>query len=129
MGFSAGGELAALAAMKFDKGKAASTDPVEREGCRPAFQALIYPGSSERFTVSKEAPPAFIACGYGDRPDIAEGMATLYLKYKKVGIPAELHIYSNANHGFGFRPERTDAAGRWPERFVEWLRDSGLFEK
>ena len=128
MGFSAGGELAAFAAMKSDAGKADAADPIERAGSRPDFQALIYPGTSGLFTVEKGMPPLFIACGYGDRPDIAEGMASLYLKYKAAGVKAELHIYSNAGHGFGYRPDTTSAAGAWPFRFREWLTDSGLLK-
>ena len=128
MGFSAGGELAAFAAMKSDAGDATATDPIERAGSRPDFQALIYPGTSNLFTVEKGMPPVFIACGYGDRPDIAEGMASLYLKYKAAGVKAELHIYSNAGHGFGYRPGTTTAAGAWPFRFREWLEDSGLLK-
>lgn len=128
MGFSAGGELAAFAAMKSDPGKADAADPVERASSRPDFQALIYPGTSNLFTVEKGMPPAFIACGYGDRPDIAEGMASLYLKYKAAGVKAELHIYSNAGHGFGYKPDTTTAAGAWPYRFREWLVDSGLLK-
>ncbi|MCA9084607.1 MAG: alpha/beta hydrolase [Planctomycetaceae bacterium] len=125
LGFSAGGELAALAAMDFDNGDANSPDAVERAGCRPDFQALIYPGSSQRFTVRKGMPPAFIALGAKDRPDISRGMAELYLKYHEEGVPCELHIYSNAGHGFGYRPETTTAAGAWPQRLLEWLIDSG----
>ena len=128
MGFSAGGELAAFAAMKSDPGKADAVDPIERASSRPDFQALIYPGTSNLFTVEKGMPPLFIACGYGDRPDIAEGMASLYLKYRAVGVKAELHIYSNAGHGFGYRPDSTTAAGAWPFRFREWLVDSGLLK-
>lgn len=128
MGFSAGGELAAFAAMKNDPGMQDAEDVVERESSRPAFQALIYPGTSGLFSASKGMPPLFIACGYGDRPDISEGMASLYLKYKAAGVKAELHIYSEAGHGFGYRPGTTTAAGRWPERFVEWLTDSGLLK-
>ena len=128
MGFSAGGELAAFAAMKSDAGNAAAADPIEHAGSRPDFQALIYPGTSNLFTVEKGMPPVFIACGYGDRPDIAEGMASLYLKYKASGVKAELHIYSNAGHGFGYRPGTTTAAGAWPFRFREWLDDSGLLK-
>lgn len=71
-------------------------------------------------------PPLFIACDYGDRPDIAEGMASLFLKYKAAGVKAELHIYSNAGHGFGCRPGTKTAAGAWVDRFREWLVDSGL---
>ncbi|GDX10056.1 endo-1,4-beta-xylanase [Verrucomicrobiota bacterium] len=128
MGFSAGGELAAFAAMKSDPGQADAADPIERASSRPDFQALIYPGTSNLFTVEKGMPPAFIACGYGDRPDIAEGMASLYLKYKAAGVKAELHIYSNAGHGFGYKPNTTTAAGAWPHRFREWLVDSGLLK-
>jgi len=128
MGFSAGGELAAFAAMKSDNGKPDATDPIERASSRPDFQALIYPGTSDLFTVEKGMPPVFIACGYSDRPDIAKGMALLYLKYKEADVKAELHIYSNAGHGFGFRPETTTAAGAWPLRFREWLMDSGFIK-
>lgn len=126
LGFSAGGELAAFAAMQSDAGNANDQDPIERASSRPDFQGLIYPGTSSLFTVKQGMPPLFIACGYGDRPDIAEGMASLYLKYKQAGVKAELHIYSNAAHGFGFRPGTTTSAGNWPLRFQEWLRDSGF---
>lgn len=129
LGFSAGGELAALAAMESDNGDGAAADPVDRIGCRPDFQVLIYPGSSDRFKVSKGMPPAFIALGANDRPDISLGMARLYLKYKEANVPCELHIYSNAGHGFGFRPDSTTAAGDWPMRLCEWLMDSQLLAK
>jgi endo-1,4-beta-xylanase len=128
MGFSAGGELAALAGMRGDSGKADATDTVERQNSRPDFQALIYPGSSRRFTVDKDSPPAFIACGYKDRPDIARGMAELYLKFKDANVPAELHIYANVGHGFGLRESNQGSAGKWIARFEEWLADSGFFK-
>ena len=41
LGFSAGGELAALSAMQSDNGQTDSADIIERAGCRPDFQALI----------------------------------------------------------------------------------------
>ncbi|MBX3742136.1 MAG: alpha/beta hydrolase [Akkermansiaceae bacterium] len=128
LGFSAGGEVAAYSAMKSDPGDASSADPVEKASSRPDFQALIYPGKSATMTAEKGMPPVFIACGYGDRPDIAEGMASLYLKYKAAGVKAELHIYSEAGHGFGYRPGKTGAAAKWPERFTEWLTDSGFLK-
>ncbi|HSH95797.1 MAG TPA: alpha/beta hydrolase [Roseimicrobium sp.] len=129
MGFSAGGELAAFAAMEFDSGKKDSDDAVEREGSRPDFQVLIYPGTSGLFSARKDMPPIFIACGYKDRPDISTGMAQLYLKYKEAGVPAELHIYSASGHGFGYvdtDKAKATAAGRWPERLMEWMSDMGI---
>jgi endo-1,4-beta-xylanase len=129
MGFSAGGELAALASMSFDGGNKETADAIERESSRPDFQALIYPGSSRRFAPIKDSPPVFIVCGYKDRPDISQGMAEVYLKFKQVGVPAELHIYGSAGHGFGMRDKNTDAAGKWPARFEEWLGDLGFLQK
>jgi endo-1,4-beta-xylanase len=129
LGFSAGGELAAYAAMKNDPGTKDAADPIERYSSRPDFQALIYPGSTGSFKVESGMPPVFLAAGYNDRPDIAEGLASLYLKYKAAKISAELHIFANAGHGFGYRPDaKPSAAAHWPERFTEWLGDSGLLK-
>lgn len=123
MGFSAGGEVAALSAMRFDYGNVTSNDPVETQSSRPAFQALIYPGNSDRFDVAKNAPPVFIVGGFQDRADIAEGIAQVYLKYKKAGVPAELHIYAGAGHGFGMRTSNKSASAGWADRFCEWMQD------
>ncbi len=128
LGFSAGGELAALAAMVSDAGDPAAADPIERQSCRPDYQILIYPGSSRRFTVAPGMPPVFIACGADDRPDISEGMATLYLKYKEAKVPAELHIYAKTGHGFGYRAENASPAGAWPQRLTEWMGHLGFLK-
>ena len=124
MGFSAGGEVAGLSAMKFDDGKPSDTDPIERMNSRPAFQALIYPGGTSRLEAVKNTPPLFILGGFNDSPAIAEGIAQVYLKYKKAGVPAELHIYSNAAHGFGLRKTNKGPVATWLERFVEWVNDT-----
>src|SRR5262245_58622169 len=129
LGFSAGGELAALSAMKPSAGDKNATDTVERASSRPDFQILIYPGSSSRITVAKEAPPIFLACGYKDRPDISRGLAEVYLKFKEAGVPAELHIYANAGHGFGLRAKNRGAMAEWPVHVHAWLADLGFLSK
>jgi acetyl esterase/lipase len=123
MGFSAGGELAALAALRFTPPQFGAADPIDRLSDKPAFQALIYPASINQFEVPKNAPPVFIACGYDDRQDISEGLAQLYLRYKRAGIPAELHIYANVGHGFGIRSSNTGAVTLWPQEVMLWLLD------
>lgn len=123
MGFSAGGEVAFLAAMRAEPGRADAADPVDRLSARPDFQALIYPGKSQLIAPEKGAPPVFLAAGYGDRPDISEGLARVYLLFKQVGVPAELHLYAGAGHGFGVRESNTSPAGAWIVRFHEWLAD------
>lgn len=129
MGFSAGGELAALSGMRFLNGNQEAADVVERESSRPDFQALIYPGSSGRIEVTKESPPAFLLCGFNDRPDISRGLAEVYLKFKDAGVPAEFHVYSGAGHGFGFREKNRNAVSTWLARFEEWLGEYRLSEK
>jgi acetyl esterase/lipase len=123
MGFSAGGEVAALSAMRFDKGNS-NADVIDRESSRPAFQALIYPGNSKKFEVVNNAPPVFLLAGYND--EIAKGIVEVYLKYKNANVPAELHIYSNAGHGFGLREKNTGAITGWIDRFYDWLTDRGF---
>jgi acetyl esterase/lipase len=129
MGFSAGGELAGLSAMRYDNGNPQANDMIDRNRCKPAFQVLIYPGSSGRFEITKNSPPAFIACGYKDRDDISAGMADLYLKFKKAGVPAELHVYAGAGHGFGLRATNQGATSDWLPQLNLWMGDMGLLKR
>ena len=129
MGFSAGGELAAFASMRFDNGVEDAADELDRQNSRPAFQALIYPGSSRKIELSKDSPPAFLACAYNDRPDIAEGLAEVYLRFKRAGVPAELHIYGSGGHGFGVRASNRKPVATWLARFEDWLGDNGFLQR
>jgi len=125
LGFSAGGEVALLAATRGAEGNPSAPDPVERQSARASFYALIYPGGLPRtdIVVAKDTPPVFLAAGYGDRQNIAEGLAEFYLKCKRAGALAELHMYAGAGHGFGVRETNVSPAGAWIERFTEWMAD------
>lgn len=120
MGFSAGGELAALASMRFEN-TTNTTDQIEKQSARPDFQALIYPGNLKSVAPFKGSPPAFLACAANDRADISEGLADAYLKFKQAGVPVELHIYSTGGHGFGFRAKNPKPVGDWIVVFEQWL--------
>ena len=123
IGFSAGGEVAGQAAIRPAAGDTNAADPIDRLDARPDFQGLIYPGQSQRIVPEKGAPPAFLAAGVNDRPDISEGLASVYLLFKKAAVPVELHIYAGAGHGFGLRSANKSPAGAWPDRLREWLID------
>jgi endo-1,4-beta-xylanase len=129
LGYSAGGEIAGLSGMRFDSAALNSNDIIDRQNSRPSFQVLIYPGGITRLQPVKNSPPLFLAGGYLDRDDIAKGMAVLYLKYKEAGIPAELHIYATAGHGFGVRENTKGAVAGWPYRLYEWLFDMDILKK
>src|SRR6185503_11165624 len=118
---SAGGELAALAATRFDTGSPTAPDPIDRLSSKPAFQALIYPAIPRDMQLSKETPPAFMACGENDRQDISQGLPELYLAMKRAGAIAELHVYTGVGHGFGGRPTTKGAVASWPSRFLDFL--------
>jgi endo-1,4-beta-xylanase len=129
MGFSAGGEVALMAATRYDAGKADSADPIERQSSRPDFEALIYPGiRAEKFTVTADTPPTFMLAADNDRgPSTA--IPTLYLALKKAGVHAELHIYNSGGHGFGLRrpdPRPNVIYSTWALRLQDWMADAGM---
>jgi endo-1,4-beta-xylanase len=117
MGFSAGGEVAALAASRWETADA-----------RPAFQALIYPALPRDMKLSKETPPAFLACGENDRQNISQGLPELYLAMKKAGASAELHVFSGVGHGFGVRDTTKGEVAGWLARFHEWMDGRGYLK-
>ena len=128
IGFSAGGEVALRVATHGTAGPVDTTiapDPIDRQSSRPDFFGLLYPGGLQRTDIelTKDLPPAFLACGADDRPTIAELMPELYLKLKKLGVPVELHIYAGTGHGFGVRATNHTASAGWIDRFRDWLAD------
>ena len=48
---------------------------------------------------------------------------------QKENLSAELHVYLHGGHGFGMRDKNTNAAGKWPARFEDWLADLGFLQK
>jgi acetyl esterase/lipase len=126
MGFSAGGELAALAATRYDDGMAGSADSIEHQSSRPRFQALLYPAIPAGLALSSDTPPAFLLGGADDQAAISQGLAELYLRMRRAGTRAELHIYDGVGHGFGLRAVNAGPVAAWPRRFLEWLDQQGL---
>jgi endo-1,4-beta-xylanase len=125
IGFSAGGEVSLLAGTRPADGAANATDALDRVSARPDFFGLIYPGGLQRTDVepTKGMPPVFLACGADDRPTISELLPEYYLKAKKAGLSAELHIFAGAGHGFGVRATNHSPSAGWIDRFAEWLGD------
>jgi acetyl esterase/lipase len=114
LGFSAGGELAALMETHFE----ADT--------RPDFAVLVYPGFKPgAVTVPKDAPPTFLVCA-DDDPSHVVTTVNLYLDLQKQGVSSEMHIYASGKHGFGLRaPANLPVAG-WTDRLWEWMNERNL---
>ncbi len=128
MGFSAGGEVAAIAETRFDAGNAGATDPVDRFSSRPDFSVVIYPGwQPGAITVPKNAPPAFLACADDDRSHVVTTV-NFYLDLEKQGVSTEMHIYASGGHGFAMRETKLPVKS-WPDRLLEWMTDKKLWKQ
>lgn len=133
LGFSAGGQVAAI--LHTAEGKAAyeNIDEIDSQNCRPDFSMLIYPwriqqANGELLTdikPAKASPPAFIVHTHDDKSS-SVGSVLLYAGLRNNKVPAELHVYENGGHGYGMRSVAGSEIGTWPQRATPWLRRHGL---
>ncbi|MBD3675434.1 MAG: alpha/beta hydrolase [Planctomycetaceae bacterium] len=135
IGFSAGGQCAALVTTRFGERQYEPVDAVDKVSCRPDFSLLLYPAYlvdneghlGESVTITKETPPTFLVHTHDD-PITSLSSIEFYRQLKRHQIPAALHIYSNGGHGYGMRPVEGSNVDTWPERATEWLRLRGLLD-
>ena len=127
MGWSAGGEVAALVAYPPVNGDPKASDPVERVSARPDFQILIYPGPlGIPAKVPRDAPPLFLL-GAADDEYVAPVLFDLARKYHDAGASIETHIYAQGKHAFNMgQRSKYVSIQHWPQRLAEWLEDRGL---
>jgi endo-1,4-beta-xylanase len=150
MGFSAGAELSAPAAVlfdDFDKKNSDPSDPLAGITSRPDFVAIVYPGPSP-FARNRTAPPipanvppAFIVCAGSDDAVHAVWADEYFSAMLAKRVPnVEMHIYGNGRHPGDALPDgsrmsggltdRNDTPfGTWQYRFIDWFRDIGFLQK
>jgi acetyl esterase/lipase len=138
MGFSAGAELVAPAAVfyeTFDQAGNGAGDPLRGIGSRPDFAVLIYPGPTPfardpNTAVPRDAPPSFIAsAGSGDAIH-AQWADEYFAAFLKARIPnLEMHLYGSGVHGNGLKDRDGTPFGTWQNRFIDWFRDLGFLGK
>lgn len=129
LGFSAGGALAALADIRFDRGKPDAADPIDRQSCRPDFVGLVYPGWKPMdITAPPDAAPAFLTSAGLDDAFHAKQTVEFHNSLFNAGVESDLHIYAHGGHGNGISPRDGIPFGSWPKRFEEWMADLGLFK-
>ena len=131
MGFSAGGEQAARAALHFDGGNAAAVDPVEQQSDRPDFAVLIYAGWRELdlSQVPTNAPSVFLTSAGVDDAFHARQTVDFYNAFFNAKIPVELHVYGHGGHAGGLSPSNGIPFGTWQDRFVDWITDLKLMKQ
>jgi acetyl esterase/lipase len=152
VGFSAGGHLAATAGTLFDDGIPGSPDPVDASGSRPDFLVLgypvvamdgpyVHPGSREHLLgpdpgpelvellslhrqVGPRTPPTFLVASTDDAAVPVENTLLLFRALRDAGIPVEMHVFQNGEHGFGLAPDDPVLAS-WAGLCEAWMRRAG----
>ncbi len=136
VGFSAGAELAAPAALFFDEFEEKnSSDSLGKVSARPDFIGLIYPGPTPfsrdpETRIPRNVPPAFITCSGSTDKVHAEWAADYFNPMLKAGVPnTEFHIYARGGHGGQKRGPDEIPYASWPDRLDQWLADLGFLGK
>ena len=130
LGFSAGGALAALADIRFDRGQPDAPDPIDHQSCRPDFVGLVYAGWQPMdITAPKDAAPAFLTSAGLDDLFHSKETVDFYQELIKAQVPTELHIYGHGGHAGGISDRHGIPLGTWHHRFEEWLADLKMLTK
>lgn len=135
LGFSAGGETAALTSYFADR-QYQPVDEIDQASFRPDFAMLIYPAYFEKpgepatmredVTITKSAPPTFLVHAWDDPVTVFSSLH-IATALRKVGVPTEMHIYAAGGHGYGMR-DTGELVNTWPERAADWLRQQRLLD-
>jgi acetyl esterase/lipase len=127
LGFSAGGQTAALAATHGGQRLYPASDATDQPPCHADFALLIYPGGianddgslRDIYQVTEKTPPMFFVHTTDDNVTCLSSVA-LFGALKKAGVSAEMHVFATGGHGYGLRPTE-EAVTRWPQLAAMWL--------
>ena len=150
LGMSAGGNLAAITATRFDQRFYPPLDAADQLSPRPDFAGLVYPvislqppydgtrsrrelgtqgdavqAYSAELHVSGATPPTFLAHA-ADDPIAAVGQSlVMFGALRAKSVPAELHVFENGGHGWGLG-QPGSLVSAWPRLFAAWARSHGF---
>lgn len=147
MGFSAGGHLASTAGTHYDS---SFVDNPQKTSLRPDFMVLVYPvisfegkighkGSSANLLgaspspgrinyfsndlqVMATTPPAYLTHAGDDTVVPVSNSLRFYEALNAKGIAADIHIYSQGQHGY----PKTPSFDEWFGRCLHWMRTNGF---
>jgi acetyl esterase/lipase len=149
IGFSAGGHLAGMTAVRPAVLRYPALDSADTVSARPDFAALIYPvltvmppfdntharreiiglhpsaTDSEARSVERlvdgQTPPTFLAQAADDPISPVDNSLMMFSALRAAHVPAELHVFQSGGHGWGMgRPGTEERA--WPTLFVSWAQ-------
>ncbi len=130
LGFSAGGQVAGMASILHPQRQYEPIDDVDQFSFRPDFAALIYPGGldekgeprlKDEVKITKDAPPMFFVHAFDDNVSVLNTLL-FAVELKKVGVPAEVHVFATGGHGYGLRHVDGQPVTDWPHQCAAWLK-------
>jgi acetyl esterase/lipase len=138
LGFSAGGHLTVMTTLHANNRTYPQDAALDVPDATPNFSIPVYPAylvsKEDTFTllpeikVTDKSPPMCLIHAHDDKGvTSASSSALLYLEYKKLNLPAELHIYAKGGHGFGMKESGLPTAA-WHIRVGEWMKAMGWLE-
>jgi acetyl esterase/lipase len=130
MGFSAGGELARMAALSAPVAPRGKGDAIDRVSARPDFAILEFPGPMKaEEAVTKDSPPMLLTAANDDKCCSAP-LVDLLQSYRAAGASVELHMYAAGGHAFNMGEDTPLVSlQHWPDRIPDWMSDRGLLGK
>jgi acetyl esterase/lipase len=130
MGFSAGGELARMAALSPPVAPRGKGDAIDRVSARPDFAILEFPGPLKaEEQVTRDSPPLLLTAANDDSCCSAP-LVDLLQSYRAAGASVELHMYAAGGHAFNMGEDTPLVSlQHWPERITDWMSDRGLLGK
>ncbi len=153
IGFSAGGHLAGMTAVRPAALLYPPVDAADAVSARPDFAGLIYPvltmmppfdhahsrreiiglhpseAESEARSVERhvdaQTPPMFLAQAADDPISPVDNSLMMFGALRAAHIPTELHIFQSGGHGWGLGRPDTEVHA-WPELFTSWAQRNGF---
>lgn len=117
LGFSAGAGVALAAALQTE-------DAMEK----PDFMCTNYGPALTEVNVTSSAPPLLIMSRV-DHPNVAAGLLSLFLEWKKAGAQAELHLYDEGKGPYSLMPHTgKTTTENWSNHFILWLQAKGFVQ-
>jgi acetyl esterase/lipase len=149
IGFSAGGHLAGMTAVRPGASLYPSVDAADTVSARPDFAGLIYPvltmmppfdhthsrreivglhpgeADSEDWSVERHVdgrtPPIFLAQAADDPISPVDNSLLMFSALRAARVPAELHVFQSDGHAWGLGRPGTEVHA-WPELFTSWAQ-------
>lgn len=157
IGFSAGGHVAGMLSLAWDRPVYAPIDAADTLSARPDVLILMYPvatmtaarahaGSRRnllgeaptdahvaRYSLEAlarpDAPPTLLVHAVDDASVPVENSLALFDALRTRKVPVEMHLFEEGGHGFGIRYAVGLPAAAWPDLVLGWIARHGNLGK